>query len=243
MAGRHYYLITALPSIGELGGTPPLALEQLLDHVADSSAPRLVVRTLLLGDDLLQRESIQAGQAAPTAPVVLTVGQLRGEEPLPEYLLASEGDRPPRVAADAMWASYYRYAAQAAGRAGSAFLAAWVAHEVALRNALATARAKALALEPSDYLVAEDLADTKNDFDALVSQWAGAPNPLEALRVLDRGRWNWLLEHDAWFSFGTDELAAYAAKLTLLHRWHRLETAATVRGADGGGAASQRSES
>ncbi|HUT58464.1 MAG TPA: hypothetical protein VNA25_11525, partial [Phycisphaerae bacterium] len=211
MTGRHYYLVTALPPIGELGSTPPLPLEQLLEHVADAPGPRLAVRTVLLSDDLLQRQSIESGQSAPAVPVVLTVGQLRGEEPLPEYLTVPEHDPPRRVAADAVWASYYRYAVAAAGRAGCAFLAAWVAHEVAMRNALAAARAKALALEPADYLVAEDLAGADDDFNVLISQWASAPNPLEALRVLDRGRWNWLLEHDGWFSFGTDELAAYAA--------------------------------
>ncbi|MCJ7542993.1 MAG: hypothetical protein MUP47_00235, partial [Phycisphaerae bacterium] len=102
------------------------------------------------------------------------------------------------------------------------FLAQWVGYEVALRNALAAARAQALGLEAADYLVATDLGQADGDLSAVVGEWAAAPNPLAGLRVLDAARWDWLAWHDAWFSFQDDELIAYAAKLVLLDRWQRL---------------------
>jgi hypothetical protein len=42
------------------------------------------------------------------------------------------------------------------------------------------------------------------------------------LQAVIRARWAWICEHDAWFSFSDDELAAYAAKLVLLEQWRRL---------------------
>jgi len=56
----------------------------------------------------------------------------------------------------------------------------------------------------------------------VVNEWALAPDPLRAQRVLDEARWRWLSDHDGRFSFEADELAAYAAKLVLLDRWRRL---------------------
>ena len=112
-----------------------------------------------------------------------------------------------------------------ARRHGSVFLADWVGYEVALRNALAAARAKRLGLDENDYLVATDLAATDEDFTTLLSEWTAASTPLAGLRVLIAARWAWLAEHDAWFSFSDDELAAYAAKLMLLHQWRRLAEA------------------
>ena len=101
--------------------------------------------------------------------------------------------------------------------------------EVALRNALAVARAGRLGLKESDYLVATDLAATDEDFSTLLSAWTAAPTPLAGLRVLIEARWAWLAEHDAWFTFSDDELAAYAAKLMLLHQWRRLAEAGEDR--------------
>jgi hypothetical protein len=43
------------------------------------------------------------------------------------------------------------------------------------------------------------------------------------MKVLDQARWRWLNDNDAWYSFADDELAAYAARLMLLHRWDRLD--------------------
>jgi hypothetical protein len=54
-------------------------------------------------------------------------------------------------------------------------------------------------------------------------------NPLSGLKVLDRARWDWLSRNDRAYSFENDEIAAYAAKLMLLHRWRRLAQAADDR--------------
>jgi len=229
MAAANYYLVSALPSLAELGSIPPLSLAALRDHVSERAGPRALVEAILLGDDLLQRDAVLAGESVETAPAVLAPAQVRNEEPLPPYLAGAGEAAASRIAADAVWDAYFRHAAGVARASGSRFLATWVGREVALRNALATARAKALDLEPADYLVAAELGQTDDDFAALVAEWAAAANPLEGIRVLDAARWQWLVDHDAWFSFGDDELAAYAAKLMLLARWHRLSTAPAAK--------------
>ena len=228
MIAQNYYLLTTLPPLGDLGGSPPLRPEQLLELLGDAPS-RELAEMIFLGDDLLQRDSLLAGREREVQPAVLSAEQLRDAQPLPDYLAAEAEEQPPRVVTDMTWAAYFRHAANVALRHKSGFLAAWVAFEVALRNALAAERAKALDLEPGDYLVATDLAGPDEDLAGLVSEWSNAPDPLAALQILDRARWLWMQERDRWFSFADDELAAYAAKLMLLNRWDRLSDA------DGGG--------
>jgi hypothetical protein len=226
MAVGNYYLVTALPTLGDLASPPPIAPADLVDHVRGASA-RPLVETVFLSDDLLQRDAFLAGEAEEPEPAVLSVTQVQDEEPLPPYLAVEAEEAPGREApaTDAVWARYFRHAADAARRQRSSFLETWVGYEVALRNALATARAKSLDLDPETYLVVPDLADSDADLSPLVSEWTDAETPLDGLRVLDQARWQWLHDHDAHFTFADDELAAYAAKLMLLVRWHRLEQA------------------
>jgi hypothetical protein len=224
MGGSNYYLITSLPRLGELGSPPPLGLRELLEHVADRPAAAELVATILLSDDLVKRQALLAGEIEQAEGTILNNEQLRDHQPLPEYLVGGERLTSPAAAADAVWAAYFRHAADVAGRLGSAFLAGWTGYEVALRNALASARAKALGLESAEHRVATELGAAEDELAmaAVVSEWTAAANPLAGQRVLDAARWDWLTQHDGWFTFQDDELAAYAAKLILLHRWQRL---------------------
>jgi len=219
MGADNYYRISALPVLGDLGAPPPMRPADLRGHVHAAARPQALVDAILLGDDLLQREAFLAGEIQEVEPAVLSAAQVRNEEPLPEFLATEE---PSRIASDAVWAAYFRHASAIAERQASPFLADWVGHEVALRNALAAARAKALGLDPADYVVTPELGRSDDDFSDLVREWASAADPLAGLKVLDRARWAWLAENDAWFSFADEELAAYAAKLMLLVRWHRI---------------------
>jgi len=225
MAADLYYLLTSLPPLGDLGSPAPMTPAGLLEHVADAPSPRERIGALFLGDDLLLREAVLAGEVEQASPAVLSPAQLRDEAPLPAFLTRPDSPASPRAAVDAIWEAYFRHVAAVAARQGSAFLAAWVEYEVSLRNALAAERAKALALEGEPYLVAADLAASRDDLAPVVSEWAAAANPLAALRALDAARWAWLVAHDGWFTFADDELVAYAAKLMLLHRWNRMEAA------------------
>ena len=224
MGEGNYYLLSALPSLVDLSAPPPLTCRNLLELVQGAGRPQALVETVFLSDDLLQRDALLAREIDQAEPTVLTVAQVSDEEPLPDYL-GGHDEAPRRIAADAIWENYFRHAADLARCMDSKFLASWIAYEVALRNAVAAARAKALGLEASDYLVAEDLSPA-DDLSAVTSEWASAPDPFAGLRILDTARWHWIVEHDAWFSFGDDELGAYAAKLMLLVRWARLSEAA-----------------
>ncbi|MFP4053951.1 MAG: DUF2764 family protein [Phycisphaerae bacterium] len=222
--GENFYLITSLPSLGELGNAPPISAEQLLQRVGIDHPAREAVEAILLGDDLLQRESAAAGEIEEVSPAVLTPAQARDEEPLPKPMLV-EQRQAPRVAADALWANYFHYVADVAAATGCEFLRRWVGFEVALRNTVAEQRATDLGLDASAYRVADDLSDEMADLRSAVNEWSNAPNPLDALRALDRARWEWMNRNDAWFSFSDDELAVYAARLVLLIRWNRLTEA------------------
>jgi hypothetical protein len=222
--GHNYYLLTSLPTLGQLGDPPPLNCAELLAKLDPEDTARELVETLLLSDDLLQRDAVLAGEIDEPSPAVLSREQVRGEAPLPESLEgAQQGGAPgPRIAGDALWEAYFRHAAELAARTRSGFLANWVAWEVGLRNALVEARARELDLEPGDYFVATDLADNVANYEAVTREWAQAPNPLVGQRALDAARWEWLNVNDRYFSFGDDELAAYAARLMLAVRWRRI---------------------
>ena len=230
MPEKLYYEITALPTLGPLGSEPSLRPAELLARLAHAPQAHRLLEALLLSDDLLQRESVQAGETEHPEPIVLSEAQLRGELPLPDSLQPEPGQREPRVPADALWQRYYRHTAELAEAGSSGFLADWVQYEVGLRNAMVAARAKALDLEPSEYTVCEDLGREEQLYDAAVSEWAAAADPLAGLRALDRRRWEWIESAAPSYSFEVDEILAYAAKLMLLSRWERLEAAAERAG-------------
>ncbi len=224
MSERYYYLLTALPALHDLGAAPPMTLPDLLERVAEAGGPVDLCRAVALGDDLLQRDAVVAGELDSPSPAVLRDAQMRGEEPLPEDLrpTGDEEAAATRLTTDLLWTRYFRWAAQVAASQKSVFLDRWIGLQVGLRNALAVARAKSLGLDPQNYVVAPELADGAEDFGPVLAEWATAPNPLVAQRVLDRALWNAVVSRDEWFSFASDEVAAYTAKLMLVHRWWRL---------------------
>ncbi|MDZ7619164.1 MAG: DUF2764 family protein, partial [Patescibacteria group bacterium] len=168
-----------------------------------------------------EREAFLSGEITDVSPAVLTVQQSRNEAALPDDLAPRlEGDTE-LLEADRLWEGYFRHAAETGRALGSPLLVQWVGFEAALRNALAAARAKRLEIEGTGYLVATDLAESNEDFSAVLSEWAAAETPLAGLRVVIRARWEWLSLHDAWFSFSEDELVAYAIRLMLLEQWRR----------------------
>ena len=227
MSGLNFYLLTSLPPIGELGAQPPMTQAGYLLHVEHAPRPRTEAEAIFLGDDLRQRDALLAAEIDEPTPAVLSVEQLRDEMPLPAFLAPPTADEaaagPPTLGVDAVWAGYFDRLAQL-GR-GSAFLAQWVRHEVGLRNALAATRAKALGLDAQQYLVTPMLGAPADEFAPTVGEWSAAETPLAGLRLLDRARWAWLAEHDAWFTFADDELAVFAARLMLMHRWKRIAAA------------------
>ena len=231
MLDRYYYM-ASLPALGELGTEAPMGFSELLEHLSDSRQRYELVASLFLLDDLLQREAFLAGEIEEVDPAVLSIQQTRNESPLPEYLAgeaSGEAKASLGVAADRLWEAYFRYVFALAQRRTSEFLTAWVSFEVTLRNALVAARSKRLGLDGNEYLVATDLGASGDTLASLVSEWAAAATPLAGQQVLLRGRWAWLAENDAWFSFRDDELVAYAARLMLLRQWERIVAEAVGR--------------
>ncbi|MFO7901466.1 MAG: DUF2764 family protein [Planctomycetota bacterium] len=234
VVGDNYYLLSALPSLGELGSVPPLSPVALLEKSStcgSTATPQL--RMLFLASDLLQREAYLAGEIEEVEGLYLSEEQLRNEAPLPSFLepRRDEQEASGRLAVDHIWDAYFRETHRVS-RKGS-FLSRWVGYEVALRNALAAARAKALDLDPSGWLVAPDLAAEDFDFSNVLNEWSSASTPAAGLRVLDAARWEWAMANDDWFTFSDDEVTSYAAKLMLLQRWHTLSKHESESGVHG----------
>ncbi|MBT4513431.1 MAG: hypothetical protein HOC20_14655 [Chloroflexi bacterium] len=222
MARNNYYLLTSLSGLGDLGSVPPMPLAGLLEKVIDSGGNHVLLEALFLGGDLLQRQALLSSEIEEAEPTVLTLAQVRDQEPLPEYLVSDEAGIGTQSALDVLWGSYYSYVASVAVEYKSEFLFMWVEYEIGMRNALVMARAKSLNLDPQEYLVAPWIGGAGKNFSGVINEWVSASDPFVGLRVLDEARWKWLGDNDGWFTFSDDELVAYGAKLMLLHRWHRL---------------------
>ncbi len=231
MSGQNYYLLTALPGLGELGSDPPLTPRAMLEMLEPSPRAQQLASVIFLSDDLLLRQAVMSGEipAAQVEPVVLSGEQVRDEASLPVFLSGeaeTEGQGESggaHLGVDRVWALYFEHAARLAR--GSEMLSDWVRYEVGLRNALAGARAKALGLDAARYLVAPQLGLGEEEYAAVLGEWSAAANPLAGLQVLDAARWNFIAEHSRHFTFSDDELVAYASWLVILHRWKRIAAA------------------
>jgi hypothetical protein len=219
-SGANYYLLTSLPPLDELGTPPPLSAAELRARAAHSNAAP-IVDVILLADDLRQRQALLAGELSEVEGAVLTPGQMAGEEPLPDALPVAEVPPPPRLADDLVWEAYWRHAARVARRHRSRFLRGWVRVEVALRNGLTAARARALGESAEGREVTPELGGSEGVVEDGVAAWTGADDPLTGWRSLLTTRWQWTTSEERRFSFSGDEVAAYAVKLLLLRDWHR----------------------
>lgn len=221
----NHYTVTALPGLPALGGAPPLSQREVLEHVRDTARAEEAVRLLLLGQDLRLRDAFLSGEVEHPEPAVLDVAQVKGEAPLPPELDVSAKDVPPREAMEATWAAYFRHAAARAEALPSPFLVAWLRHEVGLRNALSRARAQSIGADVGSSQLAVELGDDAPHFTQLVGQWSATTNQLAATRLLDGARLQWIDAHAPVFSFDDDELVAWAARLLIVQRWHRVGVA------------------
>ena len=224
MAEKNYYIQSFLAELDTIESPVKISAGDFLDTLEPEAAVTQPVRIIFLSDDLLQRESFLAGQISEVSPTVLSAEALRGEEALPDFLLG-DATTARKVESDSIWESYFRHAASCAqSLPGREFLLRWVAFEVTLRNALVETRANVLGIEASDFIVADEFTDATIDVKQTVNEWlaAVAENPIDAQKILDRARWDWISECGAYFSFRDDELVAYAAKLSIAGRWKRL---------------------
>lgn len=224
---RYEYLLSILPALEPMGSIPPMNKREMLERIIEANGPVDSVEMLLLGDDLVQYEALLTEEVKPDEIdlAVISLDKAESEPVLPVFLLPegeSHEQENKRISVDDMWSRYFRHAAFIAKRTRSGFLKAWVGFEVSLRNALVTARAHILELDPAAYLIEPQLADQDKDYSYIISAWSAASNPLGALEVLDKARWDWLEENGGWYSFTACEIEVYAAKLILLHRWRRI---------------------
>jgi len=220
MAIQNYYILTSLPVLEE-SGRPAISPKELWDKIEMCGGPVDLIEAILLGDDLINMQAVLCEEIEDADFTILTSAQVKGEEPMPDFLRTSE-EPARKVPVDSLWKNYFKHTAKTAVSCGSGFLKKWVNFEVSLRNTLVIERAKKLGFESFDFVVSQELSDDEYDFDSLVNDWSAASNPLSGLEVLDRARMQWVIENDRWFSFSDDELAAYTWKLLLINRRCRL---------------------
>ncbi|MCM8783876.1 MAG: DUF2764 domain-containing protein [Candidatus Omnitrophica bacterium] len=100
----------------------------------------------------------------------------------------------------------------------------WFNFDFALRNELIKQRALIRNKEPYKYLrkTEENLSLYSLQ---IINQAVKNPSPLEAEKMLDRLRWDFLEELEARHFFDFDFLVVYGIKLSILERWDRIQKA------------------
>jgi len=223
---RYDYILSALPALEPIGSIPPISKIDFLSMISGDKNVADTVEIILLNDDITQYEAFLSGEIDKDRLdlAVISMESNESKPVLPDFLIHEEQKHEKgleHLASDNLWSRYFIYASQVA-KQKSKFLDAWIGFEVGLRNALTTARALALDLDPNPYLVCPDLAYYEGDYNNIISAWNAAANPLIAMEVLDKARWEWLEEHGTLYSFTADEIEVYAARLVLLHHWRRI---------------------
>lgn len=219
MSGSNYYLLSALPGLGPLGSRPAVSLPAFWDELNDRPALQAQVAVPILADELLCQESLRVGAEIECDPIVSTLEPWQG---IVEFIRTGDptdgatrfvNDEQVLPVLDMLWRRYFEFARKEGLRLGSPFLLKWVEFEVALREAFVLARG-------SD--APGRGATISFDLGTVVAAWREAHNPLMAAQIVERFRYGWISEHEAWFSFGDEEIVAYALKLIIQWRWLRL---------------------
>ncbi|MCX5669367.1 MAG: DUF2764 family protein [Candidatus Omnitrophica bacterium] len=99
----------------------------------------------------------------------------------------------------------------------------WANFEIALRNELVRARAGRKKIDPLKFLRFPDSAQAEISHLAMIAY--RSTSILEAEKVLDQGRWNFLEALSFGHYFDFDCLLVYGLKLKILERWEKIQKA------------------
>lgn len=99
----------------------------------------------------------------------------------------------------------------------------WRAFDTALKNELALLRSQRQRRDAAKHIRQEDFFDVRIRHVALAA--IRNPSPLEAERMLDQARWDFLEELSVGHYFDLDFLIVYLQKIIILERWQRIASA------------------
>ena len=99
----------------------------------------------------------------------------------------------------------------------------WANFEIALRNELVRARASRKKIDPLKFLRLPDWPQAEISHLAMAAY--RSTSILEAEKILDQARWNFLEALSLGHYFDFDYLLIYGLKLTILERWDKIQKA------------------
>ena len=229
MDNRLPYLLTLLPPLPEPGEPLGITLAEAIGRLRQQGGRDLEALAEALEAEALLRESLEEWVLGPPGSRMVPAA-------LPAQLRALFDEA--RVAAlaedvwvDAVWKAWFDLVADAGRSSGSRLLPHWAAWESGLRQRLAANRGASRAESPP----AGPDGDDAPDLGRLLAAWdtarergregKGLAAAMEAERLLEQGRLEFLDREAPRYSFTVDELAAYLLKLRLLERQRRHEPA------------------
>jgi hypothetical protein len=110
-----------------------------------------------------------------------------------------------------------------AGKSMQPALNKWYDFDRSLRNELTKIRASRKHLDPAKYIRGDSYSEASVVHIAMSAH--RTPSILEAEKVLDQARWQFLNELELGHFFDLDFLIIYALKLLILERWDKINSA------------------
>jgi len=108
------------------------------------------------------------------------------------------------------------------GSSGNGVYDAWARFDRGFRNELTWVRAERAGKEPADYIRGDRYSDPY--FSEMIQQALKEDNLLEAEKILDRYRWNFLDDLQTKNAFNFGFILIYGLKLKILLRYERIDS-------------------
>jgi len=227
---RRHYLLTFLPPLPDPGEPLPITLPEALARLRQQGGRDLEQLARALEAEADVRDSLDEWVLSPPGSRAVPAAL-----PTPLVELFDEG----RMAAageetwiEAVWRAWFELVAGVGRDIGSRLIPRWAAWELALRLRLAGVRGLSRGGASAGGLPEEreeiDLDGILAAWDAVRERGRGGLDlaaAMEAEKLLERARLEFLARESSPYSFSMDELASYLLRLRLLERRRRLDPA------------------
>lgn len=235
MANRLFYLLSYLPSLPGLSGTPPIEFSRALQLVKSEgdSGLAVVAEAFELENKLLEIfppigkvsdnfDAVASGSAGIEFPEIFKPCFSRKPSALQESDWLSS-----------VWTAFFMFLDQVGSAVGSSLLQDWACHEYSFRYEMALRRNAAMGtsghsgMEMPDKQLLSSFRDRAGDWNhsSLITTGLSLRNPMETEKFFDEARISFIEERSERYSFSLDELVGYLLTLRLIVRHSKFDAA------------------
>ncbi len=235
MSNPLYFILSTLPSLPQIGESPPISVEEGLRHLRDEKNPALDIFAGAIALEEQLMGFIKSRLGKPDPQNVASIPPQDFPAGVREKCEADPVETGEVAWIETIWNSYLVFLSEAGKRMGSPLLSSWARFEHDLREKLAETRIKE-SRAPSEgdgiggssapkegFLLRPSARESDSDLEKVVLEWSSARDPMAAEQLLDQARSHFINRLTTRYSFSLDEIVAYFLNLRLLHRYSSLD--------------------